>query len=235
MKIRRLHSWDLTPTEAVALQRRLADRVEQGPPLARCDLVAGTDISYNRRSKMVYAGVVILRTADLAVVEQQGVVREVTFPYVPGLLSFREIPALLEVFAGIKSAPDAVMVDGHGYAHPRRFGLACHLGLCIGLPTVGCAKSRLIGEFQEPAPEAGAQTPLIHKGDVIGSVVRTRTGVQPVFVSVGNHIDLASAVRLVLRTCRGYRVPEPTRQAHLYVNRLRLAGSGAAEIVGKST
>jgi deoxyribonuclease V len=226
MKIRRLHSWDLTPTEAVALQRRLADQVEQGPPLEHWELVAGTDISYNRRSKVVYAGVVVLRSADLAVVERQGVMREVTFPYVPGLLSFREIPALLEVFARIKSAPDAVMVDGHGYAHPRRFGLACHLGLCLGLPTVGCAKSKLTGEFQDPAREAGAGAPLTHRDEVIGRVVRTRAGVQPVFVSVGNHIDLASAVRLVLQTCRGYRVPEPTRQAHLYVNTLRLAGHG---------
>jgi deoxyribonuclease V len=226
MRIRRLHSWDLTPTEAVALQRRLADRVEQGPPLGRCDLVAGTDISYNRRSKVVYAGVVILRIADLSVVEQQGVVREVTFPYVPGLLSFREIPALLDAFARIKAAPDAVMVDGQGYAHPRRFGLACHLGLCLGRPTVGCGKSRLIGEFRGPGRPAGSQTPLVHHEEVIGSVVRTKTGIRPVFVSVGNHIDLASAVRLVHQTCRGYRIPEPTRQAHLYVNTLRLADQG---------
>src|SRR5690242_3873315 len=131
MKIRSLHSWDLTPTEAVALQRALADRVDTRTPLTHCELVAGADVSYDRFGNTFYAGVVVLRMDDLAVVEEQGVVREVTFPYVPGLLSFRETPVLLEAFARLRSEPDAVILDGHGYSHPRRFGFACHLGLWL--------------------------------------------------------------------------------------------------------
>jgi len=224
MKIHRLHAWDLTPAEAVALQRELAGRVEAGPPLDRCDLVAGADVSYNRFSNTFYAGVVVLRTSDLSVVERQGAVREVHFPYIPGLLSFRETPVLLDAFAKVKSEPDAVMVDAHGFSHPRRFGLTCHLGVCLERPTLGCAKSRLTGTYEEPGPKAGAHTPLTDRGEVIGSVLRTKAGVRPVFVSVGHRIDLASAVRLVLQTCRGYRLPEPTRQAHHHVNTLRRAG-----------
>jgi len=224
MKVHRLHAWDLAPAEAVALQRQLAGRVEAGPPLGRCDLVAGADVSYNRFSNVFYGGVVVLRTSDLEVVERQGAVREVHFPYIPGLLSFREAPVLLDAFARVKSEPDAVIVDAHGLSHPRRFGLTCHVGLCLDRPTLGCAKTRLTGTYEEPGPRAGAHAPLTDKGEVIGSVLRTRAGVRPVFVSVGHRTDLASAVRLVLRTCRGYRLPEPTRQAHHYVNSLRRAG-----------
>ncbi len=221
MKVCRLHSWDLTPKEAVALQKELASRVEQEPPLTECKLVAGADISYSLRSDVFFAGVVVLRTSDWQVIEKHGVVRKAPFPYVPGLLSFRESPAVLDAFAKVKAEPDAVMVDGHGYAHPRRFGIACHLGLCLDRPTIGCAKSLLIGTFREPALKSGSQTALVDKGETIGKVVRTKNGVQPVYVTVGHRIDLASAVKWVLRSCRGYRIPEPTRQAHLFVNELR--------------
>jgi deoxyribonuclease V len=226
MRFRRLHPWDLTPKEAVALQRELACRVEQGPPLGNVELVAGADISYNRFSPTIFAGVVVIQISDAAVVERSGVVAETKFPYVPGLLTFREGPAVLEAFRKLKSKPDVVLLDGQGYAHPRRFGLAAHIGLWLGIPCVGCAKSRLIGEFQEPGREAGATSDLIDKGEVIGKVLRTRTGVKPLYVSVGNRIDLDSAVRVTLACCRGYRMPEATRQAHLFVNELR-AGSGA--------
>jgi deoxyribonuclease V len=221
MNIQALHSWDLTPTEAVALQRQLASRVDTRLPLARCELIAGADVSYNRFSNIIYAGVVVLRMDDLTVVEKRGVVCEVTFPYIPGLLSFRETPVLLKAFAQIESAPDAVILDGHGYSHPRRFGFGCHLGLWLNLPSVGCAKSRLIGTHKEPRRKVGSVTPLQDGAEIIGQVVRTKTGVKPVFVSVGYKIDLRSAVELVLATCRGYRLPEPTRQAHLHVNALR--------------
>jgi deoxyribonuclease V len=232
MKIQQLHSWDVTPTEAAAIQRELAARMDAGIPLTRCDLVAGADISYDRSSNVIYAGVVVLRMEDLAIVEKQGVVREVAFPYVPGLLSFRETPPLLEAFAQIESEPDAIMVDGHGFAHPRRFGYACHLGLCLDRPSVGCGKTRLIGTYKEPGQKAGSVAPLMvgeEVIEVIGQVVRTKTGVKPVFVSVGYKIDLRSAVELVLATCRGYRLPEPTRQAHLHVNALRMRGAASAE------
>jgi deoxyribonuclease V len=221
MQIQHLHSWDLDAAAAVALQRQLADQIDRHTPLTRCDLVAGADISYNRFSNTLYAGVVVLRADDGSIVETQDVVAEATFPYRTGLLSFREAPALLAVFAKVQSEPDAIMIDGAGYAHPRRMGLACHVGLWLNRPCVGCAKSYLIGDYDEPAPEAGSTAPLRHKDEIIGSVVRTKTGINPLFVSVGHKIDLPSAVHLVLNTTRGYRVPEPTRQAHLHVNSLR--------------
>ncbi len=224
MKIHRLHSWDVTASEAIALQRQLAGQVDQSTPLGRCDLVAGADISYNLYSPTLYAGVVVLRTSDWTIIETQGVIAEATFPYRTGLLTFREAPALLQAFARVQSEPDAVMIDGAGIAHPRRIGLASHVGLWLEKPTVGCAKSHLTGKYEEPAREAGSVAPLVDKGEVIGSVVRTKTGVNPLFISVGHRIDLASAVRLVLEASRGYRVPEPTRQAHLLVNELRRQG-----------
>jgi deoxyribonuclease V len=224
MRIRNLHSWDLTPKEAVALQRELAGQVDAGTPLSRCELIAGADVSYGRFSKVFFAGVVVLRADDLNVVEKQEAVLESPFPYVPGLLSFREAPALLEAFAKVQSEPDVIMLDGHGFSHPRRFGLACHVGLCLDRACLGFAKTLFIGDYKEPGKRAGSMKPLMDKGEVIGQVVRTRTGVKPVFVSVGHKIDLASAVRVVLQTCRDYRLPEPNRQAHIHVNNLRREG-----------
>lgn len=225
MNIRRLHSWDVTPAEAVALQRDLAGRIEVSRPLERCDLVAGADVSYNRFSNTIYAGVVVLRLPECTVVERQGAVCETSFPYVPGLLSFREAPALLKALARVESEPDAVMLDGQGTAHPRRFGLACHVGLWLDRPCLGCAKSRLTGMFHDLGRQAGDQAPLLAGDEVLGMVVRTKTDVNPVFVSPGNRIDLASAVRVVLVARAGYRIPEPTRLADRYVNELRRAGS----------
>jgi deoxyribonuclease V len=225
MNIHPQHAWDLSETEAVALQRQLAGRVLTDAPLPSFEFVAGADISYNKYSSRVYAGVVVIRAADLAVVERQGVTAEATFPYIPGLLSFREVPAVLQAFAKVESRVDVVMCDGQGLAHPRRFGLACHLGLWLDVPCLGCAKSRLTGTHGELPPEAGAQVPLLNRGDVLGAVVRTKTRTNPVYVSAGHKIDLAGAVRVTLATCHGYRIPEPTRQAHLYVNELRLAAA----------
>lgn len=221
MKIKTLHSWDLTPTEAVALQRELAGRVDTRTPLGPCALVAGADISYERFSPVFYAAVVVVRVADGEIVETQTAIRESPFPYVPGLLSFREGPAVLEALAKLKTTPDAVMFDGQGFAHPRRVGLACHMGLWLNLPTLGCAKSLLIGQARAPGPRRGAMTALRDGRETVGKAVRTRDGIKPVYVSAGHRIDLASAARLVLRCCRGYRLPEPTRQAHLCVNALR--------------
>ncbi len=178
-------------------------------------------MSYNRFSPKLYAAVVVLRLSDGAVLETQGIVGRAAFPYVPGLLSFREIPIVLEVFAKLQHRPDVVMADGQGIAHPRRLGLAAHLGLWLDLPTFGCAKSRFIGTYEEPGTDAGSTSPLRDAEEVIGAVVRSKRRCQPLFVSAGHKIDLASSVRLVLETCRGYRIPEPTRQAHLAVNELR--------------
>jgi deoxyribonuclease V len=221
MDIPHLHDWPTTQAEAVELQRRLAGKVVVDTQPPSCEWIAGADISYNKHSSTVYAGVVVLRTSDLTLVERKGVVAESPFPYIPGLLSFREAPVVLKAFALLTHRPDAVMCDGQGLAHPRRFGLACHLGLWLELPCFGCAKSRLVGAFEPPGEEAGAASPLTYHGEVVGSVVRTKKRTNPVFVSPGHRIDRESAVRLTLATCRGYRIPEPTRQAHLFVNELR--------------
>ena len=189
--------------------------------------MAGADISFDRRSPELHAAVVVLDAESLEVVEIAGVRAKARFPYVPGYLSFREIPPLLEAFAKLEAVPDLIICDGQGRAHPRRFGLACHLGVLLDLPTLGCAKSRLIGDYREPGPRRGAHTRLRDGGEVIGEVVRTRSGVKPVFVSVGHRVCLETARRTVLRLAVRYRLPEPVRAAHREVNRLRrLAASG---------
>lgn len=224
MRIQRLHPWDLTPREAIALQTELAARVDVRTPLTDFTLVAGVDVSYTRFSDIFYAAVVVLRAADGVVVETQGASGRVTFPYIPGLLSFREAPVLLAAFAKVQSEPDVIVFDGQGLAHPRRLGLASHVGLWLERPCLGCAKSLLIGKSQCLGPQPGAVAPLVDRGEVVGQAVRTKARVQPVYVSAGHRIDLPSAVRVVLTTCRGYRLPEPTRLAHLRVNELRRRG-----------
>ncbi len=203
------------------LQRELAKQVDVRVPLTKCDLIAGADISYNRFSSRFYAAVVVLRVDDCSVVEVRHAVRESPFPYVPGLLTFREGPALLDAFALVESPVDAIMFDGQGIAHPRRLGLASHMGLWLKVPSIGCAKSLLTGHFKEPGEKAGSVSPLKYRDEVIGEAVRTKDRTNPVFVSAGHLIDLPSSVRLVLQTSRGYRIPEPTRQAHLTVNDIR--------------
>jgi deoxyribonuclease V len=230
MDIPELHRWDVTPAEAVALQRELAGRTDLSRAPAHFDLLAGADISYNLRSPRLYATVIVWRVSDGQIVETCDAVRDVPFPYVPGLLSFREAPALLDAFRQLRSVPDAVVFDGQGVAHPRRLGIAAHMGLWLGLPCLGCAKSRLTGAFAEPAPEAGSTSPLSDRGEVIGTVLRTRDRVKPVFVSPGHRIDHAGAVRVVLAACRGYRLPEPTRLADRRVGELRRAAGGGREV-----
>jgi deoxyribonuclease V len=216
-----LHDWNVSPREAVELQKSLRERVRLAPLKERVETIAGTDISFNKFSSTVYAGIVVLRLPSLEVVEEVGVVSETHFPYVPGLLSFRETPSVLEAWARLKTEPDAVMFDGQGLAHPRRVGIACHVGLLIERPTLGCAKSVLVGKYAEPSEERGAWSEMIDRGEVVGAALRTKTRVQPIFVSPGHLIDLAGAIRLTLECDGGYRQPEPTRRAHLLVNALR--------------
>jgi deoxyribonuclease V len=216
-----LHEWSLTPREAVELQKRLRERVRVEPLKKRVETVAGADISFNKFDPTIYTGIVVLRLPTLEVVEEVGIVSETKFPYVPGLLSFRESPSVLEAWAKLKTEPDAVMFDGQGIAHPRRVGIASHVGLLIERPTLGCAKSVLVGKYQEPEAERGHWTELIDKGEVVGAAVRTKNNVQPIFVSPGHLIDLEGAIRLTLECDGGYRQPEPTRRAHLLVNALR--------------
>ena len=216
-----LHEWSLTPREAVELQKRLRERVRIEPLKRKVETVAGADISFNKFDPTIYTGIVVLRLPNLEVIEEVGLVSETKFPYVPGLLSFRESPSVLEAWAKLKTVPDAVMFDGQGLAHPRRVGIACHVGLIIKRPTLGCAKSVLVGKFEEPDEERGAWSPMVDKGETVGAALRTKRRVQPVYVSPGHLIDLEGAIDLTLRCDGGYRQPEPTRRAHLLVNALR--------------
>lgn len=229
MTIHQLHSWDLHPSEAVTLQSQLRARIILQPLPKDISLVAGADISFNKFSEVIYAGIVVLRLPEIEVVATSGVVTTTKFPYVPGLLSFREAPALLEAWEKLTVRPDVLVLDGQGIAHPRRIGIASHIGLWLDLPTIGCAKSLLVGRYEEPLPEAGNWTPLIHKGDTIGAALRTKHRVNPVYISPGYRADLESSLALALRCSKGYavnatgkyRIPEPTRLAHLFVNALR--------------
>jgi len=222
------HRWSVTPKQAVAIQRRMALRVDTRACGRQFRLVAGADLAFSPDGKSCVAAVVVWDVGARCVVEQRVARRAVTFPYVPGLLSFREAPAVLAALRKLRTDPDALICDGHGLAHPRRCGLASHLGLLIGLPTVGCAKSLLLGDYDDPDTRRGARSRLIDGGETIGAVVRSREFVKPVFVSVGHGLSLDEAVKLVLACSTGYRLPEPTRLADRLVARVKRAGRGPA-------
>lgn len=220
--LRALHRWDVSPKEAVAIQLQLRPRLRLrgAGPFAT---VAGVDVAYDKRSKLMFAGVVVMSGDGQTLLNCATATANAQFPYIPGLLSFREIPTVIEAWRRLKTAADCLICDGHGLAHPRRFGLACHLGLLLNLPAIGCAKSRLVGTYREPRTRRGSMTPLLDQDEQIGVVLRTKDGVAPVFVSQGDRIDLDAAVQTVLAACRGYRLPEPQRRAHLLVTQMRLA------------
>ena len=250
MKISNLHSWNLSYAQARDLQTRLACEVQFTPLKEPPKLIAGLDCAFSKDGKRIIAATIVLRTPDaqkgiweplttpcFQTIETASAVQEVNFPYIPGLLSFREAPACIAAVKKLRKQPDIFIIDGQGIAHPRRLGLAAHLGLFFDKPTIGCAKSRLTGIFDEPPPEKGAHTPLKDKKnikhqtqydirntqyEVIGAVVRTRTNVKPVFVSVGNKCLLKDAIETTLACTTKYRLPEPTRLAHQLVTKLRL-------------
>lgn len=238
MKVLQLHDWDLTPAQARDLQLRLRDRVERADRISRLTCVAGADValelhgprSWETGQDRAVAGIVAYRFPQMEEIERASAVSRLTFPYVPGLLSFREIPALLAAFARLRHAPDLIFCDGQGYAHPRRFGLACHLGILLDRPTIGVAKSRLIGEHREPGKQCGSTAPLVdpQSGEKIGAVVRTASGVKPVYVSQGHRVSLARAVELTLAVADGYRIPRPTRDADRFVGAIRRAAKESA-------
>lgn len=205
------------------MQRRLAGRVRRTPLPRPPRLVAGLDCAFTRDGERCIAGAVVFDLETREVIEERTVLRPLRFPYVPGLLSFREAPALLAVLRAVRCEPDVLLVDGHGLAHPRRFGIACHVGVLVDRPTVGCAKSRLVGEHAEPGTRRGARRPLVHQGERIGTVLRTRDGTRPVYASIGQRIDLAGAEALILACGAGYRLPEPTRLADRLVARAKRA------------
>ena len=205
--------WPKTPAEARALQEDLRHRVIAEDRLGPVRLLAGVDAGYDLRRGMTRAVAVSMEADGLVLRHAVRAERPTDFPYVPGLLSFREAPAILAALDRLPERPDLLLVDGQGRAHPRRFGLACHLGVLADLPTIGVAKSRLVGTHDEPGEARGARSPLLHKGEMIGVVLRTRARVRPVFVSVGHRISLETAVELVLAAAPRYRLPEPIREA----------------------
>ncbi len=214
------HSWDISFEEATTVQQRLSRLVEETDRVGEIRYVAGVDLSGVRASGKATGAAVLLSFPALQLMEESRVEAPLAFPYVPGFLSFREAPLMLETLRQLKTEPDLILVDGQGRAHPRRLGIASHLGLILDKPAIGCAKSRLVGQFEEPSEERGSTSPLIHRGEVVGMVVRTKRGVKPIFVSVGHRISLPRAVDLVLRcTLPRQRIPEPTRLAHLVAGR----------------
>jgi deoxyribonuclease V len=216
------HSWNVSPRRAVAIQRGLAERVEREPPPGfDAAIVAGLDAAFPRGGRECVAAAVAWSLGERRVLEERVVRCPLTFPYVPGLLSFREAPAVLAALSKLETPVDAVLCDGHGLAHPRRFGLACHVGVLTGMPAAGCAKSVLVGEHVGIRPGRGSKTPLEHRGERVGTVVRTRDGVRPVFVSIGHRLDLETAERLVLACAIGFRLPEPVRRADRLVSEAR--------------
>ncbi len=222
MKIKKLHNWNLTPKQAIALQKKLAPKVKFTPVKKFPKLVAGLDCAFSKDGKKIIAAVVVLKLPELKVIETKHTIRKLRFPYIPGLLSFREAPACLSVVKKLKNTPDAFLIDGHGFAHPRRFGIASHLGLFLNKPTIGCAKSLLIGTFETPPAQKGSFTPLKDKNETIGVVLRTATNVKPIFISVGNNCRLSDAIKIALACTAGFRIPEPTRLADHLVSKLKL-------------
>jgi deoxyribonuclease V len=208
------HSWNLSPTEAIALQKRLAPLVDRESPLDLLNLnwVAGIDVSV--KNEISRASVVMLSFPDLTIAETVTAQMPTPFPYIPGLLSFREGQVILAAYEKLKQAPDAIIIDGMGIMHPRRLGIASHIGLWLDVPTVGCGKTYFLGTYADPAPEKGAWQPLFHEGEILGAVLRTRDNVKPVYISVGHRATLETACELVMRCVTRYRLPEPIRAAH---------------------
>lgn len=231
MQARVPHRWDVTPKEAAHLQMEMRGRLKKQKDFDCIRTVAGADIALDAAGArgggqlsgkpMGYAGVIVYSFPELQEIERVWAQRPLTFPYVPGLLVFREGPVLLDAFAKLRTEPDLLLFDAHGYSHPRRFGLACHLSVVLDTPGIGVAKSRLIGEHEEPLDQVGAWTPLVDAEETIGAVLRTRVGVQPIFISIGHRVDLPSAIELALACTDGYRVPKPTREADHFVEKVK--------------
>ena len=213
MKALKLHSWKVTPKKAVHIQNELRKRIDLHDAFNKIRVVAGADVAFEKQAHEGYGAVITYSFPELEEIERRGVKAGIPFPYVPGLLAFREAPILLKAFASLKTAPDVVIFDGQGLAHSRRMGIATHMGILLNKPTIGCAKSRLIGAFDEPGEEVGCYSPLMDGKETVGVVLRTRKGVKPIFVSPGTHISLATCISIVLSCVDGYRIPKPTREA----------------------
>ena len=224
MNIFHLHKWDLDFTQAKALQHELQPKLNLNWQDNKIQTIAGCDVSGEFKGKRFYAAVVAMSYPELDFIEQASASGEISFPYVPGLLSFREMPVLLRAFEGLQTAPDVIFCDGSGTIHPRKFGLACHLGLWLNLPVIGVAKNLLCGEYYEVGNNKGDWSPVYYAGETVGAALRSRTGVRPIFISPGNHITIEKALEFTLQTCTAYRLPQSIRAAHHQANFFRKFG-----------
>jgi deoxyribonuclease V len=208
------HPWDISPKEAIRLQHQLRKRVALVDDLSQVQTIAGTDVSYNAKLKVARAVVALLSYPDLSLKSYTSAISSTSFPYVPGLLSFREIPPLMECFRKLKAQPDLILCDGHGFAHPRRFGLASHLGILYDLPSIGVAKRILVGAHEDVPQTHGAWKPLIHEGEIVGAALRSRSRTRVIYVSIGHRVSLETSIQWVMQCTTHYRLPETTRWAH---------------------
>ncbi len=235
MKVKKLHNWNLSCSQAITLQKSLYKKVQMVELKNQPKTIAGIDCALSKDNQKIIAVAVVLRvqtaqkdlwgpveSSGFEIIEKTNAVQKIEFPYIPGLLSFREAPVCIAAVEKLKREPDAFIIDGQGIAHPRKLGLAAHLGLFFDKPTIGCAKSRLTGSFEEPALEKGSYSPLKNGNEIIGAVVRTRTNVKPLFISIGNKCLLKDAIKITLDCTTKYRIPEPTRLAHQLVSALKL-------------
>ena len=215
------HNWQISVQKALAVQRSLAKKVVVQRPAKPLRFICGIDAAYSTDGKQCIAGVVLWDVLKQQVIEQHTAINRMPLPYIPGLLTFREGPAVVKALRKLNNVPDVLLFDGQGIAHPRRLGIASHMGVLLNMPAIGCAKSRLVGTYVEPEPAKGSFTELVYDNEVIGAVLRTRAQVNPVFISIGHLIDLQSAVGIVLRCAVKYRLPEPTRLADQLVGRAK--------------
>ncbi len=215
------HSWNLSPAQAIQLQKELRERVAVRPLKKKIRFIGGTDLSYNKGSDVFHTGIVLLDYDSMELLAYSTLSSRAPFPYIPGLLSFREIPSLMEAWEQLPFQPDALICDGHGIAHPRRLGIATHFGLLTDTPSIGCAKKKLTGKYEEPELKRGNSNPIRDGGETIGYALCTKNGVKPVFISPGHLMGMEQSREIALHCARKYKLPEPTRQAHILVNKLR--------------
>ena len=221
MNIREFHPWNVSPKEAIEIQNKLRSRIVIAPFKKDVKKIAGVDASYSKRDQTMWAAVVVMDMQSLQTIEKGWYREVVRYPYIPGLLSFREIPTILNALKGLKDEPDLILCDGQGIAHPRRMGIAAHLGLILDMPTIGCAKNLLIGYSKAPPDKKGSFTYIRYKKEIVGASLRTREGVKPVYISPGYGIDLEDSISIIMRCITKYRLPEPIREAHRLSNYLR--------------
>jgi deoxyribonuclease V len=223
-----LHSWNVSVEEAVQIQEALKDRIILKKTFSKVKTIGGGDVAYSRNENLLFGAIVVHSFPEMEILDAATADGKISFPYIPGLLSFREGPILIKAFQRLRLRPDIMIYDGQGIAHPRRIGLASHMGLWLDLPSIGCAKTPLLHEFISPGPSRGSFEWIRREGKKIGAVLRTKDGVKPLFVSPGHQIDLLTSNQLILKSCRGFRFPEPLRKAHQFAERLPAVGRQGA-------